>query len=111
MDFIWRKDRDSGRRSYQHLLKGPLAFLYLHTAQDSGDEGWFQTDWVTGLNRLIGNRLQRHSSARILEEDLAALSGRATGGADRTEQDQEKQRIVRPSSGRMLWRSHRWERI
>ena len=29
-------------------------FLDLHPAQDAGDEGWFQMDRVTGLNRPVG---------------------------------------------------------
>lgn len=28
-------------------------FLDLHPAQDAGDEGWFQVDRVTGLNRSV----------------------------------------------------------
>ena len=103
LDFFCRKDRNGGRRSCEHLLEGSLVFLDLHTAQDAGDEGWLQIDRVTGLNRSIGNRLKRHGSARIVKEDLAGWSGRATGGADKTEQGQEERTTVRQFPCRMLW--------
>ena len=89
--------------SCHRLLEDLQLFPDLHPAQDAGDEGWFQSDRMTGLNRLIGNRLQRHGSTRILKEDLVALGGRATGGAGYTEQGQEKQTTVGQFPCRMLW--------
>ena len=59
-----------------------LLILNLYASQYLGKKGWFQTDRMSGLNRLIGHRLKRHGSARILKEDLVALGGRAAGGAD-----------------------------
>jgi hypothetical protein len=59
-----------------------LLILNLYASQYLGEKGRVQSDRVTGLNRLIGHRLKRHGSARIVEEDFAGLGGRATGSAD-----------------------------
>jgi hypothetical protein len=59
-----------------------LLILNLYAVQYLGEKGWFQIDRVTGLNRPIGDRLQRHGSARIVKEDFAGRGGYATGGAD-----------------------------
>lgn len=59
-----------------------LLILNLYASQYLGEKGWFQVDRMTGLNRLIGHRLKRHSSVRIVKEDLVARGGRAAGGAD-----------------------------
>ena len=80
-----------------------LLILNLYAAQYLGEKGWVQIDWMTGLNRLIGDRLQRYGSARILKEDFAGRGGRATGGADYTEQGQEKRTTVRQIPCRMPW--------
>src|SRR5437879_4998505 len=49
LDFFWQK---SGGDSFSchRLLVVLQVFLDLHTAQDAGDEGWFQIDRMTGLN-------------------------------------------------------------
>ena len=87
------------------MIVSKILILNLHAFQQLGEKGWFQIDRMMGLNRPIGNRLKRHGSARIVKEDFA---GRATGGADKTEQGQEKRITVRHFPCRMLWcRSHR----
>jgi hypothetical protein len=58
-----------------------LLILNLYASQYQCEKGWFQVDWMSGLNRPIGHRLKRHSPARILKENLIVLVGRAAGGA------------------------------
>jgi hypothetical protein len=80
-----------------------LLILNSHASQQLGEKGWLQIDRMSGLNRLIGNRLKRNGSARIVKEDFAGRGSRATGGADKTEQGQEKRATVRQFPCRMLW--------
>lgn len=70
-------------------LKPPLLILNLHAPQHLSEKGRIQVDRMIGMNQLVGYRLQRHSSARIVKEDFAGLAGRATGGEDETEQGQQ----------------------
>lgn len=86
-----------------------MAFLDLHTAQDSGDEGWFQINRVTGLNRLIWHPVQRHRSARVFEEDPVALVGGRTGGAEKTEENEGKRMFAWQRCWR--WKDHKYEQI
>ena len=80
-----------------------LLLLNLDAFQHLSEKGWVQSDRVTGLNRLIGNCLKRHGSARIVKDDFAGRGDRATGAADYTEQGQEKRRLERQCPYRMPW--------
>jgi hypothetical protein len=51
----------------------------MYTFQDLGEKSWFQGDGMIRMNRVIGNRLQGHSSSRVFKKDLSRLAGRATG--------------------------------
>ena len=83
--------------------------LNLEAAQDASDEGRVQIDRVAGLNRLVGDRLNRHGSARIFKRVLAGCGGRAAGGAEEIERGQEKRTAVKCSfSPMVLQRRHRW---
>jgi hypothetical protein len=79
-----------------------LLLLNFYPVQYLGDEGWFQADRMSGLHRLIGHRLKRHSSTLILKDNLAVLAGCAASGTDQTEQDQQKRRLARKLSFRIL---------
>lgn len=68
-----------------------MPLLHLHTAQDLGDEGRFQIDRVTGLNRWIWHPVQRHRSARIFEEDPVALVGGRASGAEKAKENEENE--------------------
>ena len=52
-----------------------LLILNLYASQYLGEKGWFQGDWMSGLNRPIGHRLKRHSPARIIVQGMAYSMG------------------------------------
>ena len=66
-----------------------LLILNLYASQYLGQKGLVQVDRMIGLNRLIGHRLKRHGSARVVEENFAGRAGRAAGGNDYTEEGQQ----------------------